>query len=105
FNTADPVEALRVARVEGDGLFKAGNCGFGFIKLEVNLAKLMAQGGILRPFVDHLQQQSPGDDVLLGGNERLNEIRARRPMTRIKFQGLKIIRDSFLWLSRPAVGA
>ena len=69
-------KALRVARVEGDGLLETRDGRLRFFELEVNLAKLMAQGAVLRPFADHLQQQSPGDDVLLGGDQRLDEVGA-----------------------------
>jgi hypothetical protein len=55
-DAADPVEALRVARVEGDGLLKTGDGRFRLIEFEMNLAKLMAKGAILRPFIDQLQQ-------------------------------------------------
>ena len=60
----------------------------------------MADLAVLRPFVDQLQQNCLGHDVLPRGHQGLNQIGARRPMPWIQPQRLKIKRDGILGLPR-----
>ena len=75
-DATDPVQAVRVARIEGDRLFETRDGGFHFFELVVNLAELMVKGAVLWPFVEQFEQQCLGDDVLLGGGQRLDEVGA-----------------------------
>ena len=59
--------------------------------------------GVLRALALQLDQDRLGDEILLGGHQRLNHVGARRPMARIELQGLKIKLDRPLVLPAPQV--
>ena len=75
-------DALRglFTEVERDGRLKTFDRRFRFVQLEVDLAKLMTDLAVLRPFADQFQQQRLGHDVLLCRHQGLNQVGACRPM-------------------------
>ena len=82
-DAAEPVQAVGIARIERDRLLETPDRRFHLVQLVVNLAELMADRAILRPLADQFQQQRLRDQVLLGGDQGLNEIGARCPMGRV----------------------
>jgi hypothetical protein len=99
----DPVDALGILRIDGNRLLKTCDRRCYFVQLEKGFAEQMVDAGVLRALALQLDQDRLGDEILLGGHQRLNHVGARRPMPWIELQGLKVELDGPLVLAAPQV--
>ncbi|OAF06948.1 hypothetical protein AYJ54_18590 [Bradyrhizobium centrolobii] len=86
----DPVKILGLLRRERDRPLEMRDCLVALVELEADLAKLAVEAGVVRRLFQQFAQQGPGDRQLPGLDQRLNQIRPRRPMARIETQRLEV---------------
>lgn len=92
----DPVEILGLFGSKRDSAFELRKRLAGLAELEADLAKLAAKAGFVGRLLQQFEQQDPRDCELPGRDQRLNQVRPRRPVARIAPERLQVQRNGVL---------